>query len=96
MTPEPPPTHDASAPATLQDDGTRPLLFAGCWTLLVGIAAALAIRLLFGGIGIHGPHTNGGWLSLILALMCLPFGTMLLALGAAKYLRNRRLAKRQS
>jgi hypothetical protein len=29
---------------------------------------------------------------LLLAMMCLPFGTMLTLLGAAKWLRNRRLA----
>ena len=80
--------------APMPDDGTRQLLIAGFWTLVVGLAAAAAIRLVFGGMGVHGPHTNGGWLSLILALMCLPFGTMLLLLGGAKYLRNRRLARR--
>ena len=79
--------------ATLPDDGTRPLLLGAFWILLTGIAAALATRLLFGGIGIHGPHTNAGWLSLIVAMMCLPFGAMLLLLGGAKYLRNRRLAR---
>jgi uncharacterized membrane protein YeaQ/YmgE (transglycosylase-associated protein family) len=78
----------------LPDDGTRPLLQGAVWTLLVGILAALATRFLFGGIGIHGPHTNGGWLSLIVAMMCLPFGCMLLALGGAKYLRNRRIARK--
>ena len=77
----------------MPDDGTRPLLLGAFWTLLIGLLAALATRLLFGGIGIHGPHTNGGWLSLIVAMMCLPFGTMLLLLGGAKYLRNRRLAR---
>ena len=83
------------APRTpLPDDGTRPLLQGAFWTLLVGILAALATRFLFGGIGIHGPHTNGGWLSLIVTMMCLPFGCMLLALGGAKYLRNRRLARK--
>ena len=81
-------------PASLPDDGTRQLLQGALWTLLVGLLAALATRFLFGGIGIHGPHTNGGWLSLIVAMMCLPFGCMLLALGAAKYLRNRRLARK--
>lgn len=75
----------------LPDDGTRQLLVTGFWTLLAGLAAALATRTIFGGIGIHGPHTNAGWLSLIAAMMCLPFGTMLLLLGGAKYLRNRRL-----
>ena len=78
----------------LPDDGTRPLLQGAFWTLLVGILAALATKFLFGGIGIHGPHTNGGWLSLIVTMMCLPFGCMLLALGGAKYLRNRRLARK--
>jgi hypothetical protein len=47
----------------------------------------------FGGIGEHGPHTNSGWLMLLLALMCLPFGTMLTLLGTAKWLRNRRIAR---
>ncbi len=41
----------------------------------------------------HGPHTNSGWLALLLAMMCLPFGSMLTLLGAAKWLRNRRLAR---
>jgi hypothetical protein len=73
----------------LPDDGTRPLLQGAFWTLLIGILAAAATRFLFGGIGIHGPHTNAGWLSLIVTMMCLPFGCMLLLLGGAKYLRNR-------
>ena len=84
-------TRATSAP--LPDDGTRPLLQGAFWTLLIGILAAAATRFLFGGIGIHGPHTNAGWISLIVAMMCLPFGTMLTLLGAAKWLRNRRLAR---
>ena len=79
---------------SLPDDGTRPLLQGAFWTLLIGVLAAAATRFLFGGMGIHGPHTNGGWLSLIVAMMCLPFGCMLLLLGGAKYLRNRRLARK--
>jgi len=78
----------------LPDDGTRQLLQGAFWTLLTGILAALATRFLFGGIGIHGPHTNAGWIALLVAMMCLPFGTMLLLLGGAKYLRNRRLARK--
>jgi hypothetical protein len=78
----------------LPDDGTRQLLQGAFWTLLTGILAALATRFVFGGIGIHGPHTNAGWISLIISMMCLPFGTMLLLLGGAKYLRNRRLARK--
>ena len=79
--------------SSLPDDGTRPLLQGAFWTLLTGILAALATRFLFGGIGIHGPHTNPGWIALIVTMMCLPFGCMLLLLGGAKYLRNRRLAR---
>lgn len=78
----------------LPDDGTRPLLQGALWTLLVGILAALATKFLFGGIGIHGATTNAGWIALIVTMMCLPFGSMLLLLGGAKYLRNRRLSRR--
>jgi uncharacterized membrane protein YeaQ/YmgE (transglycosylase-associated protein family) len=86
-------TSRAPLPRTsLPDDGTRQLLQGAFWTLLVGILAAAATRFLFGGIGIHGPHTNSGWLSLIVAMMCLPFGSLLFLLGGAKWLRNRRLA----
>ena len=58
-----------------------------------GALAALLTETVFGGIGVHGPHTNSGWLALLLAMMCLPFGSMLTLLGAAKWLRNRRLAR---
>lgn len=61
--------------------------------LLAGILAALLTATVFGGISRQGPHTNTGWLSLMVAMMCLPFGLMLFALGAAKWFRNRRLAK---
>jgi drug/metabolite transporter (DMT)-like permease len=77
------------------NDGTRQLLRAGIWILVVGGLAALLTATVFGGIGRHGPHTNSGWLSLLLAMMCLPFGSMLTLLGAAKWLRNRRLAHTQ-
>jgi hypothetical protein len=79
---------------SLPDDGTRQLLQGAFWTLLIGILAAGATKFLFGGVGIHGPHTNAGWISLIVTMMCLPFGCMLLLLGGAKYLRNRRLARK--
>jgi hypothetical protein len=75
------------------DDGTAQLLRAGIWILVTGILAALLTATVFGGIGEHGPHTNSGWLMLLLALMCLPFGTMLTLLGTAKWLRNRRIAR---
>lgn len=78
----------ASAPQS--GDGTRELLRWGLWTLLTGIAAALLAKTVLGGISQQGPHTNSGWLALIVAMMCLPFGFMLTLLGAAKWLRNRR------
>jgi drug/metabolite transporter (DMT)-like permease len=76
------------------DDGTALLLRTGLWILLVGGLAALLTATVGGGIGEHGPHTNGGWLLLILAMMCLPFGTMLTVLGTAKWLRNRGTARK--
>lgn len=75
------------------DDGTSQLLRAGAWTLVVGALAALSIKVLFGGITRQGPHTNTGWFALIVAMMCLPFGLMLFALGTAKWMRNRRLRR---
>jgi hypothetical protein len=75
------------------DDGTRALLRAGVGILLAGVLAALLTATVFGGIGPQGPHNSVGWLSLMVAMMCLPFGLMLFALGAAKWLRNRRLTR---
>jgi hypothetical protein len=72
------------------DDGTRQLLRAGLGTLAVGVLAALLTRFVFGGIGPQGPHTNSGWLSLLVAMGCLPFGSLAFLLGAAKWLRIRR------
>ena len=69
------------------------LLRAGIWILVVGVVAALLTATCSAGLAIHGPHTNSGWLVLLLAMMCLPFGTMLTLLGGAKWLRNRRLAR---
>ncbi|MGB9030360.1 MAG: hypothetical protein WCC27_09590 [Acidobacteriaceae bacterium] len=75
------------------DDGTRQLLLTGGWMLVAGVVAALLTATVFGGISRQGPHTNAGWLSLMAALMCLPFGLMLFSLGGAKWLRNRRLGR---
>ena len=75
------------------DDGTRQLLRWGLSTLVTGILAALLTKFVFGGIGAQGPHTNSGWLALMVAMMCLPFGTMLTLLGSAKWLRNYRAGR---
>jgi hypothetical protein len=79
-----------AVPTDAPEDGTRQLLRAGGGTLLVGILAAILTKTVFGGIGTQGPHTNSGWLSLLVAMGCLPFGFLLFLLGAAKWLRNRR------
>lgn len=76
----------------LPNDGTRQLLLTGIWTLATGALAAFLTATIFGGIGRQGPHTNSGWIALLIALMCLPFGSLAFALGAAKWLRNRRLS----
>jgi hypothetical protein len=47
-----------------------------------------------GGFSPTGASTNGGWFALIVALMCLPFGGLLLILGVAKWLRNRSIHRR--
>lgn len=72
-----------------RDDGTRQLLQGGIGTLAVGVFAAVLAAAVFGGIGPQGPHTNPGWIALIIAMMCVPFGALALALGIAKWLRNR-------
>jgi hypothetical protein len=73
------------------DDGTRQLLHWGASIVGAGLLAAVLLETLFGGFSPTGASTNAGWLALIVALMCLPFGGLLLALGVAKWLRNRRL-----
>lgn len=79
----------------LPDDGTRQLLQSGGSMVGAGLAAALLLETVLGGFSHTGARTNTGWFALILALMCLPFGSLLLALGIAKWLRNRS-QKRQS
>jgi hypothetical protein len=78
-----------------KDDGTRQLLQSGGWTIAAGLLAAFLMSTVFGGITRQGPHTSPGWLALIVSLMCLPFGSLLFLLGAAKWFRNRRLQRHQ-
>ena len=75
----------------MQSD-TRTLLRTGVLTLLTGILSAVLMLTVFGGVSRQGPHTNGGWLSLMVAMCCLPTGTITLLLGLAKLAgeRNRR------
>ena len=87
------PTASDLQPPPVPDDGTRALLRSGFWILGSGVLAGLAMLTVFGGIGIYGPHTNLGWIALIFCMMNCPFGLMLFVLGAAKWLRNRRLSR---
>jgi len=75
------------------DDGTRQLLTWGGSIVGTGLLAALLLVTVLGGYTRLGATTNAGWFALIVVLMCLPFGTLLLTLGVAKWLRNRRLTR---
>ncbi len=74
----------------MPDDGTRQLLQWGSSMVATGILAVLLLLTLLGGFTRQGATTNAGWFALIVALMCLPFGGLLLTLGLAKWLRNRK------
>jgi hypothetical protein len=78
----------------LPNDGTRQLLQWGFSMTGIGLLATILLQTVFGGFGPTGAKTNTGWFALIVALMCIPFGSLLLVLGGAKWLRNHRL-KRQ-
>jgi hypothetical protein len=76
-----------------RQDGTIQLLRWGGTMLGTGILAALLLETLFGGFSATGAHTNSGWFALIVALMCIPFGVLLLLLGTAKWFRNLRISR---
>jgi hypothetical protein len=64
---------------------TRTLLRLGAGLFLTGAVSGLLIFTSFGGITRRqGPHTNAGWLALMVAMGCLPTGTLSLLLGIAK------------
>jgi hypothetical protein len=78
------------------DDGTRQLLQWGGSIVGTGLFAIMLLETALGGFSRTGASTNGGWLALVVALMCVPFGSLLLTLGFAKWLRNRRIARERS
>jgi Na+-translocating ferredoxin:NAD+ oxidoreductase RnfD subunit len=80
---------------TQPDDGTLQLLKGGALILGSGIGAGILLVTLLGGFTATGAHTNGGWFALIVALMCIPFGGLLLTLGVAKWFRNRSIARKR-
>ncbi len=74
----------------LPNDGTRQLLQWGSSMTGIGLLATVLLQTLLGGFSPTGASTNTGWFALIVALMCIPFGSLLLVLGGAKWLRNYR------
>jgi len=63
---------------------TRKLLTTGGAIFATGVLAALLMLTVFGGATRQGPHTNSGWLALMVAMGCLPSGSLVLVLGLAK------------
>ncbi len=82
-----------AAKASPTSDGTAELLRGGGFMVGTGLLAGALLEIFLGGMTPTGATTNGGWLALIVALMCLPFGALLLTLGIAKWLRNRNLRR---
>ena len=72
----------------MQQD-TRKLLTTGSIILGTGLLCVVLLFGLFGGATRQGPHSNGGWLMLIVALGCLPMGLLICALGLAKLIGER-------
>jgi hypothetical protein len=68
---------------------TRTLLRTGLAIFLTGAIAAALMYTVFGGISRQGPHTNGGWLCLMLAMGCLPTGSLTLLLAISKLIGSR-------
>lgn len=69
---------------------TRKILRTGLYIFGTGIVSVLLTLFVFGGIGRQGPHSNPGWLFLMLAMGCLPTGTVTLLLAFTKLLGERR------
>jgi hypothetical protein len=86
---------DPNSNSALANDGTRQLLQWGASMLGAGLLAAVLLETSLGGFSPTGASTNTGWFALIVALMCIPFGGLLLLLGVAKWLRNRSLYRQR-
>ena len=71
---------------------TRKLLITGGAIFGSGCFAALLMFTAFGGVTRAGPHTNPGWLALMVAMGCLPMGLLLLLLALSKWIGDRRRA----
>jgi len=69
---------------------TRKLVRTGLGIFLTGAVSAVLMFTVFGGVTKQGPHTNLGWLALMLAMGCVPTGTLTLMLAVAKLIGDRR------
>lgn len=69
---------------------TRTLLRSGIYIFGTGIVASVLMMTVFGGISRQGPHTNSGWLALMLAMGCLPTGFLTLLLAVFKLIGDSR------
>jgi hypothetical protein len=68
---------------------TRKILKVGSILILTGTVAAALMLTVFGGVTRQGPHTNLGWMALIVTMGCLPLGCITLLLGIAKLFGSR-------
>jgi hypothetical protein len=68
---------------------TRKILTTGSILSIIGAFFAALMLTVFGGVTHQGPHTNMGWISLILTTGCLPLGLITLLLGLAKLVGER-------
>jgi hypothetical protein len=69
---------------------TRKLLTVGVAIFLTGAVAAALMLTVCGGVTHQGPHTNSGWMALIVAIGCLPSGLLTIFLGVAKLIGEHR------
>jgi len=67
---------------------TRAILRVSTIIESIGILSAIGVAL-SGGMTVHGPRNNFGWLVLVIALGCIPTGTFFLLLGIAKWFGDR-------
>jgi hypothetical protein len=68
---------------------TRKLLNTGLTIFGIGVLSAFLMHTVFGGVTRQGPHTNSGWLALMLAMGCLPTGFLTLLLATIKLFGDR-------
>ncbi|HEX4156246.1 MAG TPA: hypothetical protein VHY48_11590 [Acidobacteriaceae bacterium] len=73
---------------SLQPD-TRKFLTIGSALSFIGALFAALMLTVFGGVTHQGPHTNMGWISLIILMGCLPLGLLSLLFGLAKLIGDR-------